>query len=302
MSVHTDWQAWQAAGNAALLFESVVLGAFALLITLEAAYSRVAGRGLYHAAETRLNGVMYFGFFAINLFWAYAIYWAYSLAYAYRVADLGLMLGSLLAVLVLWLLDDLVFYTFHRASHRVRLLWTSHITHHTSRHFNLSAAFRQSWIPFYALPFWMLLPWLGFEPLLVMFVTMVNLFWQAVLHTQVVPKLGPIEWVFNTPSHHRVHHGANTPYLDRNFGGVLIIWDRLFGTYQPEDGQIPVQYGLTRNIQGFDPWVHAFSEVGQWLSEVWQSRSLREAMGRTFRPPGWQPTGATGQDTQRTPR
>ncbi len=278
--------AWQAAGQQALAFEAVVLSGFALLITLEALYSGVTRKRLYHPGETLLNGVMYAGFFVINLFWAYAIFLSYRFAYEHRVAELALMAGPVAVWFLLWLLDDLVFYVFHRASHRVRLLWTSHFSHHSSTRFNLSAAFRQSWLPFYALPFWMVLPWLGFEPLMVMTVTLVNLFWQASLHTQVVPKLGPIEWIFNTPSHHRVHHGANAPYLDRNFGGVLIIWDRLFGSFQAEDEAIPPQYGLVKNIEGLNPLDHAFHEVLAWLQDLRQSRSLREALRKSFAPPG----------------
>lgn len=278
--------AWQAAGNQALVFEAVVLSGFALLITLEAIYSGLARKHLYHPGETLLNGVMYTGFFAINLFWAYAIFLSYRFAYEHRVAELGMLAGPVLAWLLLWVLDDLVFYVYHRASHRIRMLWTAHFTHHSSTRFNLSAAFRQSWIPFYALPFWMVLPWLGFEPLMVMTVTLLNLFWQAALHTQVVPKLGPIEWVFNTPSHHRVHHGANEPYRDRNFGGVLIIWDRLFGTFQVEDGRVPVRYGLVEDIPGMNPLQHAFQESAAWFRDLGQARSLREALRKTFAPPG----------------
>lgn len=286
MQQDSAWLAWQAAGEQALAFEITVLSGFALLITLEALYGGVTRKRLYHAGETWLNGVMYAGFFVINLFWAYAIFLCYRFAYEHRVADVALAMGPVMAWLLLWLLDDLVFYLYHRASHRVRLLWTAHFTHHSSRHFNLSAAFRQSWIPFYALPFWLVLPWLGFEPLMVMAVTLVNMFWQAALHTRVVPKLGPVEWVFNTPSHHRVHHGANEPYRDRNFGGVLIIWDRLFGTFQAEDASIPVRYGLVEDVRGSSPLEHAFRESAAWLQDLGRVRSWREALRKTFAPPG----------------
>lgn len=278
-------------GNPILVLEMLVLGAYALLITAEAGYSRIAGKNLYHRGETLLNGVMYLGFFAINAVWALGIFLAYAFAYDHRVLDWsagGWQVSTQRSWewLLLLVCDDFVFYWFHRASHRVRCLWASHMTHHSSTHFNLSAAFRQTWFPFYALPFWVLLPWLGFDPLMVMSATLINLFIQTALHTQLVPKLGPVEWIFNTPSHHRVHHGANEPYRDRNFGGVLIIWDRLFGTFQAEDEKIPVRYGLVENIESLNPLRHAFGEFVAWGRDLLRARSLREVLQKTFAPPG----------------
>jgi sterol desaturase/sphingolipid hydroxylase (fatty acid hydroxylase superfamily) len=283
-------------GNSILALEMIVIGAYAIAATLEAGYSRLSGRKLYHAGETALNLTMYTGFFLINVAYAYFIFVAYSFMYSHRLLDWGpggwqVATAGLWVWLLLMVCDDFVFYWFHRASHRVRLLWASHITHHTSQYMNLSAAFRQTWTPFVALPFWLVLPWLGFDPLMVMSVTLINLFIQTAFHTQVVPKLGPIEWIFNTPSHHRVHHGANAPYTDRNFGGVLIIWDRLFGTFQVEQEKNPVRYGLSENIRGLNPLTHAFGEFGNWLRDLSRARSLREVLGYSFLPPGWRPLG-----------
>ena len=117
----------------------------------------------------------------------------------------------------------------------------------------MSAPFRKSWAPFIAAPFWIVSPWLGFDPFMVMGVQTINLFWEVMLHAQVVDKLGPLEKTFNTPSHHRVHHGYDDQYRDRNFGGILIIWDRLFGTFTPET--TPVHYGLQPQMTSNDPVV-----------------------------------------------
>ncbi|MGH8530331.1 MAG: sterol desaturase family protein [Nevskiales bacterium] len=281
-------------GNPILVFEALLIAAYAVLIMGEAGWSRLRGLGLYAPGETVLNVILYIGFFGINVVWAYFVFQSYRWAFDHRVLNLsagGFHYGihRWWDWALLFLFDDMVFYWHHRLLHGVRLLWTSHITHHSSTFFNLSAAFRQTWLPFFALPFWIVLPWIGFDPFMVMLVQLISLFWQVSLHTQVVPKLGPLEWIFVTPSHHRVHHGANAPYLNRNFGGILIIWDRLFGTFQAEDERVPVRYGLVQNIQSLNPLKHAFGEFSAWLRDLLSSRSVREASAYTFASPGWRP-------------
>jgi sterol desaturase/sphingolipid hydroxylase (fatty acid hydroxylase superfamily) len=206
----------------------------------------------------------------------------------------------------IWLLlipaEDFCYYWFHRAHHEVRLLWAAHVNHHSSRHFNLSTALRQSWTtPITGPIFWAPLPLLGFSPLHILTAQAVSLVYQFWLHTEHVGRLGPLEWIFNTPSHHRVHHGRNVEYLDKNYAGIFIVWDRLFGTFAPE--RAPVDYGLTKNLTSFHPVVIAFHEWGAIARDVARARSARERLGYAFAAPGWSPDGSslTARQLQRQP-
>ena len=148
-------------------------------------------------------------------------------------------------VLVL-LLVDLLWYLYHRASHRVRIMWAGHQAHHNSQYFNLTTAVRQKWNPWFELLFWVPLPLLGVPPWLIFTAFSINLIFQFFVHTERVDRLpAPIEFVFNTPSHHRVHHASDKDYLDKNYAGILIVWDRMFGTYAEETHR--PTYGLTKN-------------------------------------------------------
>ncbi len=188
----------------------------------------------------------------------------------------------------MFLLEDLAYYWYHRTHHTVRMFWASHVVHHSSRHYNLSTALRQSWTPFSALPFWLPLAFIGFPPWMILAQQSISLIYQFFLHTERVGKLwAPIEFVFNTPSHHRVHHGSNTEYLDKNYGGILIIWDRIFGSFQPEGAA--VVYGLTKNIDTYNPLrvaTHEFAAIGR---DLVTARSAREVTGYLFKHPGWEP-------------
>jgi sterol desaturase/sphingolipid hydroxylase (fatty acid hydroxylase superfamily) len=193
---------------------------------------------------------------------------------------------------LLFLGEDLCYYAFHRASHEVRFFWAAHVNHHSSRHYNLSTALRQSWTtPLTGPVFWLPLAWLGFHPALILAQQGVSLVYQFWLHSERIGRLGPLEWVLNTPSHHRVHHGRNVEYLDRNYGGILIVWDRLFGSFEPE--RAPVDYGLTRNLDSFDPLVVGFHEWIALARDFARARGLRERLLRVFAPPGWSPDGST---------
>ena len=194
---------------------------------------------------------------------------------------------------LLFFAEDFCYYWFHRVSHEVRLFWAAHVNHHSSQHYNLSTALRQSWTtPFTGPWFWLPLPLLGFAPWMVLLQQGVSLLYQYWIHTEAIDRLPrPIEWIFNTPSHHRVHHGANPEYLDKNHGGILIVWDRLFGTFTPE--RAPVRYGLTTNVGSFHPVRIAFHEWGAMLRDAWRAASLRHALGFVLAPPGWHPDGGT---------
>ncbi len=187
---------------------------------------------------------------------------------------------------------DFFYYWFHRASHEVRVLWAAHVNHHSSEHYNLSTALRQSWTtPFtYPLFFWPL-ALVGLDPLLILSVQALNTLYQYWIHTELIDRLGPLERVLNTASHHRVHHGTNVEYLDRNHAGMFIVWDKLFGTFEPE--RAPAVYGLTKNIETFSPLKIAFHEWAAIARDVGRAKNLRDALGYAFAAPGWSPDGST---------
>jgi sterol desaturase/sphingolipid hydroxylase (fatty acid hydroxylase superfamily) len=175
----------------------------------------------------------------------------------------------------------------------VRVFWASHVVHHSSQHYNLSTALRQTWTPMTSLPFWAALALLGFQPWMILTQQAISLIYQFWIHTERIGRLpGPIEFVFNTPSHHRVHHGSNELYLDRNYGGILIVWDRLFGTFQGETER--PRYGLTQNLRTFRPTKVAFHEFAAIARDVRGAGSWRHRLGYVFRSPGWSPDGRGG--------
>jgi sterol desaturase/sphingolipid hydroxylase (fatty acid hydroxylase superfamily) len=199
--------------------------------------------------------------------------------------DLGTGLAVTLGTIVAW---DAVYYWNHRWQHESRWMWAIHVVHHSSERYNLSTALRQPvgenlgmFVPYG------LLGALGVRPSVIEVARGVNLLYQYWIHTETIPKLGVVEEVLNTPSHHRVHHGSNRRYLDRNHGSILIVWDRLFGTFQREDDDEPVVYGLTTNIHTFDPLRIATHEHVAMLRAVARSDGWRERLGHLLRGPGW---------------
>jgi len=208
----------------------------------------------------------------------------------HRVATLGTGLAGWMVAMVGW---DFSFYWQHRAEHEIRLLWGGHVTHHSSQRYNFSTALRQSWTPWTGFVFYPVWCVLGVHPLMVLMAGGFNLVYQFFLHTEAVDRLpAALEAWLNTPSHHRVHHGSNPQYLDRNYGGMLIVWDRLFGSFEPEGQQ--VVYGLTKNIHSYNPlWVQ-FHEYVMMARDAWNARSWTEALAYLFRVPGWKPENLRG--------
>jgi sterol desaturase/sphingolipid hydroxylase (fatty acid hydroxylase superfamily) len=212
----------------------------------------------------------------------------YSL-FDYRLFDIS---NSVWAFLLLFVLQDFMYYWFHRASHRVRWMWASHVVHHSSEKLNFSTAFRQSftypisgmWV------FWLPLIALGFEPMTVISVVLFNLAYQFFLHTQIVKKFGFMEKILNTPSHHRVHHARNEEYIDQNYAGTLIIWDKLFGTFVEERDDLPCEFGITRQIRSHNPIDLTFHEWKDMFADVLRApNGLREGIKHLWMPPEWQP-------------
>lgn len=219
-------------------------------------------KNAYDLWDTLTNLLMYTGFFLINMLWIPFVYQIYVAAHDHSILKIGEGWyyggSSPWSWAALFVLDDFCYYWFHRLSHRVSLFWASHSAHHSSNRFNFSVGFRQTWLPFYAFAFWLPLAFIGFDPLMILTMQMVSLSIQGFLHTEVVRSYGALDLVLNSPSHHRVHHGTQAKYLDQNFGAVLIIWDRLFGTFQSE-GEQPI-YGTNEKIS-YNPLQVAFGPL-----------------------------------------
>ena len=207
------------------------------------------------------------------------------------------------ALLLLFLGQEFFYYWYHRASHRIRWFWATHRVHHSPNELTFAAAYRLGWagkltgVSLFFVP----LVWLGFPPEAVALTLAANLLYQFWLHVDWIPKLGPLEYVLNTPSHHRVHHAANPEYLDANFGGVLIVFDRLFGTFVEERADRPCRYGLVHPLTTYNP---LRIEFGEWIAmarDIRRARTLREGLGHVFGPPGWRAddAGTTTQNLRR---
>jgi len=261
--------------------------AFIALLLVELAWTRrhrsEAVKG-YEARDTFASLTMGIGNVLISAVTTLGAVALWQWAFEHRIANLG-ALPIPIAAGVLFLGEDLCYYLFHRTHHHVRLLWAAHVHHHSSQYFNLSTALRQPWLtPFTGPFFWLPLAFVGYPPPMILTAQALSLMYQFWIHTEVVRKLpAPLEWLFNTPSHHRVHHGKNDRYLDRNHGGVLILWDRLFGTFEPE-GE-PVRYGLTSDIETFNPFRIATHELVAIARDVRAARSASAAFTAIFGPP-----------------
>jgi sterol desaturase/sphingolipid hydroxylase (fatty acid hydroxylase superfamily) len=208
-------------------------------------------------------------------------------------------INSALMVLLLFVGQEFFYYWYHRASHRIRFFWATHAVHHSPNQLTLSSAYRLGWTGKLTgtAMFFTPLVWLGVRPEVVLATLMINLLYQFWLHNTWMPKLGWLEYVFNTPSAHRVHHASNTEYLDANYGGVLIIFDRLFGTYVAEREDLPCRYGLTTPTRSHNPFVVQFEHWVSLARDIASSKHPWTAIEYVLRPPGWRPDGA-GETTE----
>jgi sterol desaturase/sphingolipid hydroxylase (fatty acid hydroxylase superfamily) len=258
---------------------------FLLSIVIERYLVRGARKASYSGRDTWANIATGAGSQVLGAPWA--LVEVAALVALYDVAPWRLDHGWLAWVAAM-IGVDLAYYWYHRLHHESRVLWAIHVAHHSSRRYNLSVALRQPWVVVSTLPFLAPLALLGVAPELILTSFAINLLYQFLIHTEVVHRMwAPIELVFNTPSHHRVHHGSNPQYLDKNYGGVLIVWDRMFGSFEPEVA--PVVYGLTKNIDTYNPFR---IETHEWVAmyrDVRRAESLRHALGYVFRHPGWAP-------------
>lgn len=244
--------------------------------------------GTYNWRDSRASLSMGLVSIATSAGWKLLGLLAYTALFAY-VAPWHLPAGAWWTWLIAFVALDFLFYWEHRMAHRVRLVWATHQAHHSSEYFNFTTALRQKWNNSAGLVMWLPLPLLGVPPAVVFAVYSANLVYQFWIHTERVGKLwAPIEFVFNTPSHHRVHHGSDTEYLDRNYGGTFIIWDRMFGTFTAE-AKRPT-YGLTKPVDTYNIWRLQTHEYVAIARDVRAARGFRNRMGYLFGPPGWSAT------------
>jgi sterol desaturase/sphingolipid hydroxylase (fatty acid hydroxylase superfamily) len=202
---------------------------------------------------------------------------------------------SIESIIVYWVLllifEDFMFYWLHYFDHYVRFFWAIHVTHHSSKEFNLTVGFRSSvFQPLYRFMYFIPIAWFGFKPIDILLMYSITQIYGIIIHTQYVGKLGWLEYIFATPSNHRVHHGSNIKYLDKNMGMIFIIWDRMFGTYQAEEEE--VVYGLTTNIPDHKPTTVVFHEWKSMWEDVRRAPHWRAKLAYIFRPPGWSHDGS----------
>lgn len=265
---------------------------FVILLSVEAWYSWREHKHLYESYDTWTSLALGIGNVLTGLITKGLILALFTFLYKHRLFQLDYQTWWFWVLL--FFADDFSYYWFHRISHQVNFFWASHVVHHSSQHYNLAAALRQTWTGNLtgAFLFWSWLPLAGFDPIAVLLMQQISLIYQFWIHTEVVYRLPRfIEFIFNTPSHHRVHHGSDLEYLDKNHGGILIIWDRLFGTFKQETFR--PTYGLTKNIQSFNPITVALITWYELLGNIFKSGSLKKGLNYLIQPPGWSHDGSS---------
>lgn len=262
---------------------------FVLSILLELWLTRE--RGVYEKRDTWASLLMGTGAVVVGVPFRLGFLWVLTKLYEHRLFTIEM---SVLGYLALLFAEDFCYYWSHRTNHEVRLFWAAHVNHHSSEHYHLATALRQSWTqPYLMWIFWLPLPLLGFSPEMILMQQAISLIYQFFIHTQEVRTLGPLEWIFNTPSHHRVHHATNVRYLDKNHAGIFIVWDRLFGTFVAEDLADPPVYGITKNLETFKLRTIAFHEWRALWNDVKRAPSWRTKLAYVFAPPGYSHDGST---------
>ncbi|UTW53827.1 sterol desaturase family protein [Kordiimonas sp. SCSIO 12610] len=266
---------------------------FIVLMLIELIYGWRTGKARFEAKDTLTSLIMGTGSTiagALSATFTFAfVYWVWD---SFRLFDWGY---AWWVFVVAFVLDDLAYYWIHRMGHRMRWMWAAHVIHHSSQHYNLSTALRQTWTGsltpgiLFKLPIFIL----GIDPLIVAFVAGLNLIYQFWIHTEAIDKCPRwFEYLFNTPSHHRVHHSNNPQYLDANYAGVLMVWDRVFGSFVPEDKAEPCRYGLVSDLGTFNPLRVAVHEWVGIFKDMWAAKGIKNKIMFLIAPPGWTPDGS----------
>jgi len=259
---------------------------FFLLIGVELLYSVVKNLKLYRLNDSIANISLGVGQQITGIFMKTAVFFGYLFLYEnYRFATVG---NSVLVWVILFFGVDFFYYWFHRMSHEVNALWAAHIVHHQSEDYNLSVALRQSWFQnAFSWAFYLPLAFAGFDPIMFLTISSFNTLYQFWIHTRTINKMGILEWFLNTPSHHRVHHGSDPEYIDKNHGGTLIIWDRLFGTFREEKKE--PHYGITTPLKSWNPVWANFHYWIELLNAASKSTGIKNKILVFLKPPGWMP-------------
>ena len=265
---------------------------FILLLSIEAWFSYKENKHLFETKDTWSSLAMGIGNVLTGFVTKAMIFGLFTLLYQWRIFTLDA--STWWYWVLLFFADDFSYYWFHRTAHNVNWFWASHVVHHSSQYYNLAAALRQTWTgnATGSFLFWSWMPLVGFHPVWVLFMQQISLIYQFWIHTETVhhcPRV--VEFFFNTPSHHRVHHGSDLKYLDKNHGGILIIWDRVFGSFQPEEER--PTYGLTKNINSYNPFTIAFTTWVELFRKAARSGSLKNGIHYFLKPPGWSHDGSS---------
>ena len=263
---------------------------FILAISIELYINWKEHLNLYNAKEAAASIGMGLGSLVINVVMKARAFGVYTVIYQYRLFEIGWHWWSWVLILFA---DDVTFYVHHRLSHEIRILWAAHVNHHSSETMNLATALRQSWAEqLYKYIWWLWLPLVGFDPLMILMMMSFSLIYQYWVHTELIKRMPAwFEFIFNTPSHHRVHHASNIRYLDQNHAGILIIWDRMFGTFAAERDEEKPIYGITKNIHTYNLFKIASHEFVDIWRDVQRAPTFTDKLKYIFYPPGWSHDG-----------
>ena len=271
---------------------------FVLLVLAEMVVAWAKDRRRYEPKDTLTSLALGTGSTVAGVITGGAVFALATWVWQFRLFEIGYQWWWFVIAFVI---DDFAYYLFHRSAHRIRWFWASHVIHHSSQHYNLSTALRQTWTGFISIAFIFRLPLflIGFPPAMVFFVAGVNLIYQFWIHTEAIHRMPRwFEAVMNTPSHHRVHHATNPRYLDKNYAGVFIVWDKWLGTFEPERADDAPRYGIVKNLGSFNLIWAAFHEWVGIAKDVWNAPGLGNKIGYMIREPGWSHDGS--RDTSAT--
>ena len=259
-----------------------------LLIAAEVIYSTVNGLGLYKFRDTLAGLGLLIGNFMVGLLTKSSIFFLYVYLYQFKFITVNELLPTWAVWMITFVMIDFVYYWYHRFSHRVRFMWAVHMNHHSSEEMNFTVSLRQAWFgPITKVPFFIVMPLIGFDPIITAVAGVASTLWGVIGHTQWIRRLGVLEYILVTPSSHRVHHGSNECYIDKNYGNLLIVWDRLFGTFAEEIE--PVRFGIRENVKTFNPIKITFMFWQQMVSDFKNSKNQKERLLSFFGKTEWKP-------------